>query len=729
MFTTLLNKLSRLRRGLNLPRRRASRPSLEALEGRLLLSSTPPAVAAVNYGSGGQYQNVYHVAGDGKLYADSFDPAVGWKQSSLGRPAGVVLAGDPAAINYGSGGQYENVYVRATNGNVYQDAYDPAVGAWKWSALGTPGVALVGGLAVINYGPAGEYENVFARGADGNLYQDAFVPGTGWTWSTLGKPLGALLASDPAVINYGPAGQYENVYLRGADGGLYRDAFVPGSGWTWSSLGKMGASLVGSPAVANYGPAGQYENVYLRGADGNLYQDAFDPGAPGWTWHNLGRPAGVLLASDLAAINYGPAGQYQNVFARGSNGNLYQDAFDPATGAWRWSNLGNPATPLVGSPAAINYGSGGQYENVYLTGADGKLYYDSFDPASGWHWNNVNGETVRVGDVLRGANASAQVGLYLKQVGGPVLADLQGGVQFEPCSAIKALILLTAMQRVKAGTLHLSDPVSFYYKPGDNINNLTKGNPDVNPDSYAHTPANRITETLGKLLERMMERSDNRATQAIEQLVGRPAINATAQLAGMTGTVFASTEGSGVPGNFTTLHDLGLLYEKVMDGTLLGTGAFRDEFRRRMTDENTGDLEDIPFPEGVFGAFVTVVRQEAAAKLHKSQNDPAVAQLTNAFVAKMRNNWKGGSYDLFFGIDSGHARVDRTVGGYVELPFKTDGKITPRGFVYGLFIENAVVPRNGSDDSGPALNQVNQAWSDGQGELLREQIREALATW
>src|SRR5262249_2258880 len=151
-------------------------------------------------------------------------------------------------------------------------------------------------------------------------------------------------------------------------------------------------------------------------------------------------------------------------------------------------------------------------------------------------------------------------------------------------------------------------------------------------------------------------------------------------------------------------------YEKIADGTLLGTGAYLDEFRRRMTDENTTDLEDLPFDEGLFDGFVTVVREEAAAKLGVASDDPAVIDLTNAFVAEMKNNWKGGGYDLWFGIDSGHARIDRTVGGFVELPFKTGGVLTSEGFLYGIFIENAVVPRTNTSDAGPELDQVDQAW-------------------
>jgi hypothetical protein len=342
--------------------------------------------------------------------------------------------------------------------------------------------------------------------------------------------------------------------------------------------------------------------------------------------------------------------------------------------------------------------------------------------------DNVNPLTDTVGDVLRNSNSSAQVGLYLKQVGGPVLANLNSTRQFEPASTIKVLLYLTALRQVQAGKASLTQPVSFYYRPGDDINNATLGDAGVNPDDYVHTASNQITEPLGEVLDRMMRVSDNRCAQAIEQLLGRPLINATAKLIGMNSTVFASTLGSGIPGNYLTLHDAGVLYEKVESGQLL-TGKYLTAFRQMMTSERTSDVYGLPFQDGgVFSAMVTVVQQEAARKLNKPLDSSAVLSLTNAFVAKMKNNWKGGSYDLF-NIDDTHAHVDRTVGGWVQLPFKTNGVLTPRSYVYGIYINNAVVARNGDSDKGPELDAVNSAWADSQGELLRTQIRAALATW
>jgi len=192
------------------------------------------------------------------------------------------------------------------------------------------------------------------------------------------------------------------------------------------------------------------------------------------------------------------------------------------------------------------------------------------------------------------------------------------------------------------------------------------GNPDECPDSYAQTASNRVSLTLQQVLERMMERSDNRATRTIDQRFGRPAINAAADLAGMTNTDFASTLGCGVPGNYLTLVDAGRMFEGVLNNSLLNA-ANASTYFKVMSDSNAADTELVPFGEGVFGPFQTVVLEEAAALTGRAQSDPTVQALKNAFIAAMTGAWKGGGYTISNGTNW---REIRTAGGFVGLPFR-----------------------------------------------------------
>ena len=338
--------------------------------------------------------------------------------------------------------------------------------------------------------------------------------------------------------------------------------------------------------------------------------------------------------------------------------------------------------------------------------------------------NNSNEVETRVGEILRDASATAETGLYLKRVGGPVLAGLQENNQFEPASMIKALLHLTAMRQVQANTAELTDPLFMYYNPANPyVSFSSPGNPDECPDGYSETTTNRVSLTLQQTLEMMMERSDNRATETIDDRFGRTAINAVAAAAGMTSTEFASRLGCGVPGNFLTLADAGRMYEGVVNNTLLNAANAATYFRL-MTDDNDADREQVPFGEGVFGPFQTVAREEAADLLNRPQSDPLVDALADAFIAEMRGAWKGGGYTL--GAGSNWNEV-RTAGGYVGLPFRNSpGVTTVVNYVYGIYIEGALVPQS---NPTPGRNLISAAWSDSQAELLRTEIRSALATW
>ncbi len=341
--------------------------------------------------------------------------------------------------------------------------------------------------------------------------------------------------------------------------------------------------------------------------------------------------------------------------------------------------------------------------------------------------NNSNELTTAVAASLRAATNTGNVGAYLKEVGGGTLANLQASRKFEPASMIKVLFHLHTMMRLNAGdpTASLRTLRDFYYAPGDDINNNLKGNPDVNPDAYAHTSANRIRESLGKILERMMERSDNRATQTVTDLFGAAAINATAQAIGMSDTQFASTLGSGIAGNFLTLADAGRLYEKVLDGTLLGIGTpAQREFFRLMIDENPTDEEQFDDNrDGLSQTLINIVMAEAANRLGLPASNLAVVELANSYISKIKRGAKGGSYTI--SKSATEWNQTRTTGGWIELP-TANGNSSKR-YVYGAFVENAVTPKTPA--SNDALTKVDSAISDATSILFRDIIRSSLQTW
>src|SRR4029077_18056074 len=73
-----------------------------------------------------------------------------------------------------------------------------------------------------------------------------------------------------------------------------------------------------------------------------------------------------------------------------------------------------------------------------------------------------NAITSRVGQLLRAGGINGVQGLYLKQVGGPVLANLEESFVYEPASSIKVLAHLYTMTQVPNGAATLTHSTHQY---------------------------------------------------------------------------------------------------------------------------------------------------------------------------------------------------------------------------------------------------------------------------
>jgi hypothetical protein len=267
-----------------------------------------------------------------RLYLDEFNGAKWnhWATNVPAPPSGVQLAlSSPAVNNYQGGGGTlnEDVFVSATNGNVYDYSWNGS--SWQWKNLGAlaNGVQVAAGSspAVINYQAR---ENVFVTGSDGNLYVGN---GANWTgWKSLGNP-GVLIASAPAAINYASGATLtENVFATSFDGRLF-DYHWNGTSWKWLGAGFPGPGVhfpSGAPlAVTNVngGVLGEFETVFGTTSDGHLWSYTWNGSSWRWAEDNPGggvtliggpavniyQPMGGLEQMDVFVVGYPPPGQGQ----------------------------------------------------------------------------------------------------------------------------------------------------------------------------------------------------------------------------------------------------------------------------------------------------------------------------------------------------------------------------------------------------------------------------------
>jgi hypothetical protein len=310
-------------------------------------------------------------------------------------------------------------------------------------------------------------------------------------------------------------------------------------------------------------------------------------------------------------------------------------------------------------------------------------------------------------------NTDGTVGLYLKKVGGPVLANFNESFVTYPASTIKVLEHLHALRAVEAG-LDLDTTMLTVCRDCGTCAACTACTPppmtctsDVNCSDQSNDDAGCIstTESLRCALQRMMLVSSNQSTNAIQELFGggtpsdgRTAMNQTGtDIVGMsTDTAlqhkFACGNVSNDPFNTMTLTDMGLLYEQV--ATNPAVLASPGQFYSLMLNETNGSLINA----------VRNVADAEAALLGMAAADSDVS----AFKGAIELAYKAGNISA---DDMGNNRF-QSMAGWAELPFSCGEP--DMQYVYGYFIDDATVTSVGG-------NTVVS-------ELLREEIAAALTT-
>ena len=307
--------------------------------------------------------------------------------------------------------------------------------------------------------------------------------------------------------------------------------------------------------------------------------------------------------------------------------------------------------------------------------------------------NNSNDITSRVGEMLRDGTDGTK-GLYLKEVGGSVLANLEDSWVFEPASTIKVVLHLYAMHQVQNGAAHLTDLITTYVPP-------------VGSSCPGNTPNG--TESLDTALGEMMRHSDNTRAREISDTFGVNNIIGYAQSFGMNNTHINHIIGCGGPiPNQTTLDDLGLLYEDVANGTLL-TPTNRSTFYSLMAGKAEYQLEGYDWTHLWDTDIPAIIDQEAPIGMSTDSKQ--------AFLNQMDLAYKAGNYKI---CTNGPCTtyVDHiSIMGWAQIPICSGSSAPTKQYEFGIFINNST-----SDTTSSATFNATKS------ELLREEIHAGLAS-
>jgi hypothetical protein len=309
---------------------------------------------------------------------------------------------------------------------------------------------------------------------------------------------------------------------------------------------------------------------------------------------------------------------------------------------------------------------------------------------------NVSSKTRRVNEMLRSAVSNeGSWGVYLKRVGGRQLSAINEQRPFEPASMIKTLYHLKAIQAYQAQLRALDKTKMTWYE-----------------GLYGSCPTGTspTKDSISDVLRLMMQRSDNRATQAIlNRFGGFEQMNAfAAEIGAMNTSVnhdVGCRDGALESPNQLTLYDAGLIYERASNGELLTPAAFA-KLRQLMASGITSRVRGIVLGRRAGSGGERVQSEAGAIRISRRK--------ARAFLSNVRMSSKGGDYTLC----APSCLTDRTQGGWVSLPFKRrSGRIVRRAYVFAMFTND--IPSS----DGARLAKDRGA------EILRPVIRRALISW
>lgn len=302
--------------------------------------------------------------------------------------------------------------------------------------------------------------------------------------------------------------------------------------------------------------------------------------------------------------------------------------------------------------------------------------------------NNSNELESRIGNLLR-TNSDGIRGFILKQLNGPVLGGLLENTTFYPASTIKVLEHFYWTRRINNG---LNSQTS--------VNRYTDHTSDTHPNNGSTIAS---SGTLQSFMQNMMFNSNNQDTNALQDfagsgngVTGRTNINSFGKnTLGLSDSFklnhkFGALGAASPTPNVATLSQFSKLYEKYADGSVLNFNG-RNFFRQNMLNETSNSN----FRNGVR----TVINEEGAS-LGKS------AATITAFRNQVLMCWKPGNWNS--------ATNHVSSAGWIQLPY--NGGLQTKQFTLGAFVDNySFTNLNMSLDVLP--------------EIIRDEIREALASW
>ena len=309
-------------------------------------------------------------------------------------------------------------------------------------------------------------------------------------------------------------------------------------------------------------------------------------------------------------------------------------------------------------------------------------------------------------------------GLFVKEVGGGEITNLNSDLAFDPASSLKTLVALYAFNEITLGNISLQQTFPSIKSP--------------DPHGCSKYESN-ASDTFRLAIKQMMQISDNNRTTSLIQYFTVKKINAFAKSIGLKDTSFkVVSEKPGfipigcvdpqfdpinpttVSGNYSSLRDLTKIWEFANNLK----EPLRQQFMELTAGRKMFDTEGYDY-SGIWPELEKIAKEESPPNLANYK--------LNQFINLMDSNTKGGSNALCYKTENcTYVRWWVSMINLTKIPVcLNDGKLSSRSYVWGYFTANSDSNSAVYEPTNPALKNFLSV----KAEPMREQIRNSLKNW
>jgi hypothetical protein len=232
--------------------------------------------------------------------------------------------------------------------------------------------------------------NAFAMSSNGHLYQSyEKSDGSFDGWAAIaGDFPGGTLQGSIAALPAPASDKLINVFAMSGNGQLYQSYEKSNGSFTdWAAIAGSfpGGFLEGSISALAAPASDNLINVFAMGSNGQLYQSYEKSNGSFTDWAAVaGSFPGGLLQGSISALAAPASDNLINVFALGSDDHLYQ-SYEKSNGSFTgWAAVAGsfPGGSLQGSISALAAPASSNLINVFAIGSSGHLY-QSYEKSNG----------------------------------------------------------------------------------------------------------------------------------------------------------------------------------------------------------------------------------------------------------------------------------------------------------------------------------------------------------